>query len=119
MTYVDGFVLPVSKKKLAAYRAMAKKASRVWKDLGALEYCEAAGDDLKPKGAAVTFPKMARVRAGETVVFAWITYRSRAHRDRVMAKIMKDPRIIRMMKGTPPFDYKRMAYAGFRTIVKI
>jgi uncharacterized protein YbaA (DUF1428 family) len=120
MRYVDGFVLPVPKKKLEAYRRMAKVASKIWREHGALEYRECVADDLKPKGAKYTFPQTVRLKAGETVVFAYIVYKSRAHRDRVNAKVMKDPRIAAMMKeGEPmPFDFKRMAYGGFKTIVE-
>lgn len=115
--YVDGFVLPIPKKNLEVYRKMARAAGRVWKELGAVEYREAVGNDLRVKGVAA-FPKIARARAGETVVFSWIVYKSRAHRDRVNAKVMKDPRIASMMKDKKmPFDVKRMAYGGFDVIV--
>jgi uncharacterized protein YbaA (DUF1428 family) len=119
MKYVDGFVLPVPKKNLAAYRRLAKTAATIWMKHGALEYCEAAGDDLNIKGGPVPFPKLAKTKAGETVVFAWITYKSRTHRDQVNAKVMKDPRLAAMMKiRKMPFDCKRMAYGGFRAIVE-
>jgi len=114
MNYVDGFVLAVPKKKLKQYLAMAKKASVVWKEHGALEYYEAVGDDLKSK-MGVPFPKLAKAKAGETVVFAWIVYKSRAHRDKVNKKVMKDPRMHEMC--TPddmPFDCDRMTYGGFK-----
>jgi uncharacterized protein YbaA (DUF1428 family) len=115
--YVDGFVLPVPKKNMEAYRRMSQKASKVWREHGALEYLECAGDDLKSK-FGVAFPKLAKVKTGETVIFSWIVYKSRAHRDRVNAKVMKDPRLAKMMdpKGMP-FDVKRMAYGGFKVIV--
>lgn len=119
MSYVDGFVLVVPRKNLAAYRRMAKKACRVWMDHGAMEYRECVGDDLKVKGM-VTFPVMAKCKPSETVVFAWITYRSRKHRDAVNAKVMKDPRLAAMMPTDAkkmPFDCSRMAYGGFKTIV--
>jgi uncharacterized protein YbaA (DUF1428 family) len=117
--YVDGFVLPIPKKNLEVYRKMSRAAGRVWKELGAVEYREAVGNDLKAKGFAA-FPKLARARAGETVVFSWIVYKSRAHRDRVNAKVMKDPRIASMMKDKKmPFDVKRMAYGGFDIIVDV
>jgi uncharacterized protein YbaA (DUF1428 family) len=117
MRYVDGFVLPVPKKNIAQYLKIARAAGRVWKELGALEYREAVGDDLKIKGMAA-FPTIARARAGETVVFSWIVYKSRAHRDRVNARVMKDPRIASMMDGTKmPFDARRMAYGGFKILV--
>lgn len=115
MAYVDGFVLVVPKRKLPAYRRLASKAGKVWMELGALEYRECVGDDLDIKGT-LPFPRMAKAKAGETVIFSWILYRSRAHRDRVNAKVMKDPRIARM-SGPMPFDMKRMAYGGFKTLV--
>jgi len=115
--YVDGFLLPVPRKHLAAYRRLARTAARVWKDHGALEVRECAGEDLTPKGM-LPFPRVAKTRPGETVVFSWIAYRSRAHRDKVNAKVMKDPRILKMMTSTKlPFDGKRMAYGGFDVIV--
>jgi uncharacterized protein YbaA (DUF1428 family) len=115
--YVDGFVLPIPKKNLARYRRLARRAGAVWREHGALEYRECAGDDLAVKGTAA-FPRLVRARRGETVVFAWIVYRSRAHRDRVNAGVMKDPRLARMVKGQAmPFDVKRMAYGGFKVLV--
>ena len=117
MNYVDGFVLAVPKKKLKQYLAMAKKASKVWKDHGALEYYEAVGDDLKSK-MGVPFPKLANAKAGETVVFAWIVYKSRAHRDKVNKKVMADPRLNEMCNPDDmPFDCKRMTYGGFKIAV--
>jgi uncharacterized protein YbaA (DUF1428 family) len=117
MSYVDGFVLPVPKKKLDAYRSMAKKASKVWKDHGALEFRESAADDVKV-GKWTSFPRSVKLKRGETVVFSWIVYKSRAHRDKVMAKVMKDPRIAKMMSGKDmPFDGKRMIFGGFKIIV--
>ena len=115
--YVDGFVLPVPRKNLEAYRRMSRKASKVWREHGAVEYLECAGDDLNLK-FGVAFPKLAKTKAGETVVFSWIVYKSRAHRDRVNKKVMKDPRIAKMMdpKGMP-FDVRRMACGGFKVIV--
>jgi uncharacterized protein YbaA (DUF1428 family) len=116
MPYVDGFVIPLPKKNVAAYRRMAKKAGQVWKEHGAVEYRECVGDDL-----AVTFgmpfPRLAKLKARETVVFSWIVFKSRAHRDRVNKKAMADPRIKRMMKTGPVFDDKRMAYGGFTVLV--
>ena len=118
MSYVDGFVLPVPKKKLDAYRSMAKKASKVWKDHGALEFRESAADDVKV-GKWTSFPRSVKLKRGETVVFSWIVYKSRAHRDKVMAKVMKDPRIAKMMsKKDMPFDAKRMIFGGFKVIVE-
>jgi uncharacterized protein YbaA (DUF1428 family) len=118
MKYVDGFVLPVPKKNLAAYARMAKKASRIWRDHGALEYRECVGEDLNVK-MVMPFPRGIRSKPGETVVFAWIVYKSRAHRDRVNAKVMKDPRISEMCDPKDmPFDCGRMLYGGFKTIVE-
>jgi uncharacterized protein YbaA (DUF1428 family) len=117
MRYVDGFVLPVPKKKLQAYRRMAQKAGKLWREHGALDYKECVGDDLKVK-MGVPFPRQMKTKASETVVFAYIVYKSRAHRNRVNAKVMKDPRIKEM--GDPknmPFDVKRMAYGGFKVLV--
>jgi uncharacterized protein YbaA (DUF1428 family) len=118
MRYVDGFVLPVPKKNIDAYRKMSQKASRIWLEYGALQYVEAVGDDLK-KEFGTPFPKTIKTKPGETVVFSWILYKSRAHRDKVNAKVMKDPRLAAMMeKGAAmPFDVKRMVYGGFKTIV--
>jgi uncharacterized protein YbaA (DUF1428 family) len=116
MAYADGFVLVVPKKNLAAYKSMAAKAGKVWKEHGAIEYRECAGEDLKVK-MGLPFPKLTKAKPSETVVFSWIVYKSRAHRDAVNAKVMKDVRIAKMMKGKPPFDVKRMAYGGFKVIV--
>lgn len=118
MSYVDGFVLPVPKKKIAAYRSMAKKASKVWLDHGALEFRECVADDVKP-GKRTSFPQSVKLKSGEIVVFSYIVYKSRAHRDRVMAKVMKDARIGGMCDPkNMPFDPKRMIYGGFKTLVK-
>ena len=117
MSYVDGFVLVVPKKKLAIYKKMATRAATVWKDHGALDYRECVGDDLKVK-MGLPFPKLARTKAGETVVFSYIVYRSRAHRDKVNAKVMKDKRLFEGMPKEMPFDMKRMAYGGFKTLVE-
>jgi uncharacterized protein YbaA (DUF1428 family) len=117
MSYVDGFVLPVPKKNLQAYRRMARKAGKVWRDHGALDYRECVADDVKP-GKFTSFPQSVKLKSSETVVFSWILYRSRAHRDRVNAKVMKDPRLASMMDPKAmPFDGKRMIYAGFKTLV--
>lgn len=114
--YVDGFVLPVPKKNLAAYRRMAQRASKIWRELGALEYRECVGEDLDVK-CGLPFPRGIKTKPGETVVFAWIVYKSRAHRDRVIAKVMKDPRIADMCDPkNMPFDCARMLYGGFNTI---
>jgi uncharacterized protein YbaA (DUF1428 family) len=118
MSYVDGYVLPVPKKNLQAYRRMAEKAGRVWRDHGALEYRECAGDDLKVK-MGVPFSRLMKLKPGETVVFAWIVFKSRAHRDGVNAKVMKDPRLAKMMDAkSMPFDWKRMTYGGFKILVE-
>jgi len=117
MPYVDGYLLPVAKKKLPAYRGIAKMAAKIWRDNGALEYRECVGEDLELKGLQ-RFPKVIKARRGETVVFAWIVFRSRADRDRVNAKVMKDPRIARMMKKPMPFDCTRMACGGFEVLVE-
>jgi uncharacterized protein YbaA (DUF1428 family) len=114
--YVDGFVLPVPKKNVKAYLRIAQKAGKVWRDNGALEYLESVGDDLKVKWG-VPFGRVARVKPGETVVFSWIVYKSRAHRDQVNKKVMKDPRMVKMMGAKMPFNYKRMAYGGFKVLV--
>ena len=117
--YVDGFLLPVSKKKLDAYQRMSAKAGKVWRELGALEYRECAGDDLKFK-FGVPFRRAVKLKSGETAVFSWIVYKSKAHRDRVNKKVMKDPRIAKMMDPKDmPFDVKRMAMGGFRVIVDL
>jgi uncharacterized protein YbaA (DUF1428 family) len=115
--YVDGFVIPVPTKKLDVYRRMASKACKIWREYGALDYRECVGDDLTVKDMT-SFPKCAKAKPGETVVFSWITYKSRAHRDKVNAKVMKDPRFRDMMAMKDmPFDGKRMVYGGFKTIV--
>ena len=116
--YVDGFVIPISKKKLPAYRKMAHVGAKVWKKHGALEYFECIGDDLNPVIAGVKFPKMARIKKGETVIFSFIVYKSRKHRDSVNAKVMSDPIMNQPMNMPMPFDMKRMAFGGFKTIVE-
>jgi uncharacterized protein YbaA (DUF1428 family) len=118
MPYVDGFVLAVPKRKLAAYRRLARSAGKVWREHGALEFRECAGDDLNVK-MGVPFPRLAKVKPGETVVFSWIVFKSRADRDRVNAKVMKDPRITKTMNQPMPFDAKRMAYGGFKVLVEV
>jgi uncharacterized protein YbaA (DUF1428 family) len=118
MRYVDGFIVPVPRKNLKAYRAMAVKASKVWRDHGALEVVECVADDVK-KGKWTSFPRSVKLKPGETVVFSYIVYKSRKDRDRVMGKVMKDPRLADMMdpKGMP-FDGKRMIFGGFKTLVE-
>lgn len=115
MTYVDGFVLPIKKRNVPAYRRLARKAAKIWREHGALEYHECVGDDMS--SPMVAFPKLVATRPGETVVFSWVVFKSRAHRDRVNAKIMSDPRLAKMVK-VMPFDCTRMAYGGFKTLVK-
>jgi uncharacterized protein YbaA (DUF1428 family) len=117
MGYVDGFVLPVPKKKIQAYRRMAQKAGKIWREHGAVQYVEATGDDLKVR-FGVPFTKMIKLKPGETVLFSWIVFKSRAQRDKVNAKVMKDPRLARMMdQKSMPFDVKRMVYGGFKFLV--
>ncbi len=118
--YVDGYVLPVPKKSLQAYLRMAGKAAKVWRKHGALEYFECVGDDLSPKWAGIRFPQSVRARPGETVIFSFVVFKSRAHRDSVNARVMKDPFMSdSMSKDKPmPFDMKRMAYGGFRVAVE-
>jgi uncharacterized protein YbaA (DUF1428 family) len=116
--YVDGFVLPIPKKNLNAYRRMAEKAGKVWRDHGALEFRECVGDDLKVK-MGLPFPRGIKTKPGETVLFSYIVFKSRTHRDRVNAKVMKDLRLAKMMSSKAmPFDVKRMMYGGFKTIVE-
>jgi uncharacterized protein YbaA (DUF1428 family) len=115
--YVDGFVIPMPRKNVAAYRRMAKMGARIWKKYGALEYYECMGDDLPAKWGQ-GFRKLAKLKPGETVAFSWIVYRSKAERDRINARVMKDPSMNdpEMMKKMP-FDVKRMAFGGFKTLV--
>jgi uncharacterized protein YbaA (DUF1428 family) len=117
MKYVDGYVLPVPRKNLAAYRSMAQAAGRLWRKYGALEFRECVGDDLKTEKIR-SFPQLVTPKRGETVMFSWIVFKSRAHRDAVNQKVMKDPQLIKMMKSRKmPFDSKRMAYGGFKVLV--
>jgi uncharacterized protein YbaA (DUF1428 family) len=116
--YVEGFVLPVPKRNLDAYRRIARKAGKIWREHGALEYRECFADDV-PKGEVTSFPRSVQVKRGETVVFAWIVFNSRAHRDRVNAKVMKDPRLADMDPKTMPFDTRRMIYGGFAVAVDV
>ena len=114
--YVDGFLLAVPKRKLAVYRQISRRAGKIWRQYGALEYRECAGDDLQTKFGR-PFAKAAGLKSGETAIFSWIVYRSRADRDRVNKKVMSDPRMAKMMKDPMPFDVKRMSMGGFRVIV--
>jgi uncharacterized protein YbaA (DUF1428 family) len=117
MQYVDGFVLPVPKKHLKVYRTIAQKAGKIWREHGALQYVEAEADDLDVK-FGLSFTKLVKPKPGETIMFSWIVYKSRAHRDSVNAKVMADPRLNKMMeKSKMPFDMKRMAYGGFKYLV--
>ena len=117
MSYLDGYVLPLPRKHIKAYRRIASKAGRIWKEHGTLDYKECIGEDLKIKGL-VPFTKASKAKAGETVVFAYVLFKSRKHRDSVNAKVMKDPRIQAMCNPEKmPFDPTRMAYGGFKVIV--
>ena len=117
MPYVDGFIVAVPKKNLQAYRSMAKKAGKVWREHGALDYREWVAEDVKV-GKLTSFPRSVKLKPGETVVFSWITYKSRAQRDRVNAKVMADKRLADMMNPKlVPFDAKRMIYGGFESLV--
>ena len=119
MPYVDGFVVVVPKKNVKTYVAMAKKCAPIFREYGALEFRECCGEDLKAK-MGLSFPKLTKAKAGETVFFSWITYKTRAHRDRVNAKAMKDPRLADMMDPkTLPFDGKRMIFGGFELLVDL
>jgi len=119
MPYVDGFVLPVPKKNLAAYRRMARTAGKVWREHGALQFRECVGDDIAVKGL-VPFGRTVKLKPGETVMFSYIVFESRAQRDRVNAKVMKDARLAKMMDPKAmPFDSKRMVYGGFKVLVDL
>ncbi len=116
--YVDGYVLPIPKKKLNDYRRLARKAGKIWREHGALEYVECIADDVKP-GKLTSFPQSVKLERNETVVFAYIVYRSRAHRDRVNKKVIEDPRLAGMQPDEMPFDTKRMIWGGFKTLVTL
>ena len=117
MSYVDGFVVPVPKRKLNAYRRMAQKAGKIWREHGALEYKECIADDVK-WGKRTSFPRSVKLKGSETVWFSYIVYKSRQHRDRVMAKVMKDKRLAPIMDlKALPFDAKRMIYGGFKVLI--
>lgn len=118
MRYVDGYLLPVPKRKVAKYRRMARKAGKIWMEHGALEYRECVGDDLAINGV-VPFTRQMKVKPGETVIFAWIVYQSKADRNRVNAKVARDPRMQPPDPKTMPFDVKRMVYGGFAAIVDL
>ncbi|MGE0062021.1 MAG: DUF1428 domain-containing protein [Xanthobacteraceae bacterium] len=116
MSYVDGFIVPVPKRSVAAYRTMARKAGKVWMEYGALEFRESVADDVA-WGKRTSFPRSVKQKSTETVMFSWIVYKSRKHRDAVLKKVMADKRLAKMMTGKAPFDAKRMIYGGFKIIV--
>jgi uncharacterized protein YbaA (DUF1428 family) len=116
--YVDGFVLPMPKASIEAYRRIAQDAGKVWREYGALDYVECVADDVKP-GEVTSFPQSVKLEPDETVVFAWIVYESREHRDRVNAQVMKDPRIANIDPKSMPFDSKRMFWGGFEVLVEV
>ena len=119
MPYVDGFVLPVPKANVEAYREMARRAGKIWREHGALQYRECLADDVKP-GEHTSFPQAVKLEPDETVVFAWIVYESRARRDEINAKVMADPRLADMMDPKKlPFDGKRMFWGGFEMFVDL
>jgi uncharacterized protein YbaA (DUF1428 family) len=116
--YVDGYVVPVPRKKIAAYRRMAQKAGKIWREHGALQFVETVADDVKP-GKITSFPQSVKLKPGETVVLSYIVYKSRRDRDRVNAKVMKDKRLASMDPKDMPFDAKRMFWGGFKPIVEL
>lgn len=117
--YVDGFVLAVPKKNIVAYRRAARQAGKVWREHGALQYVECVADDVKP-GKLTSFPQAVKLKPNEVVWFSWIVYKSRRHRDQVLAKVFKDPRLQSMMDPTRmPFDAKRMIYGGFNVAIEL
>ena len=119
MPYIDGFVVPVPKRNLKAYRRLSTKAGKVWREHGAVDYWECVADDVKAC-KLTSFPRSVKLKPGETVVFSWIVYKSRAHRDQVNAEVMADPRISDMMDGRKaPFDGRRMIYGGFKSFVRV
>ena len=119
MAYVDGFIVAVPKKNIDAYRRLSTKAGKIWREYGALDYREWVADDVKV-GKLTSFPRSVKMKPGETVVFSWITYKSRKQRDRINAKVMADKRLGEMMTGkSMPFDGKRMIYGGFESLVKV
>ena len=119
MAYIDGFIVPVPKKNVAAYRKISTKAGKIWKEHGALDYWECVGDDVPP-GKVTSFPRSVKLKANETVIFSWIVYKSRKERDRINKKVMADPRIAAICPPDKmPFDGKRMIFGGFKPIVRI
>jgi uncharacterized protein YbaA (DUF1428 family) len=119
MPYVDGYVLPIPKDKVKLYRRMASKAGKIWREHGALEYRECVGDDLSVQWGGPGFPRTIKAKPGETVVFSWIVFKSKADRNRVNKKVLKDPRLTGAGPDPMPFDMKRMAYGGFKTLVDL
>ncbi len=117
MSYVDGFILPIPKKNVEAYRKIAKKAGKIWMEHGALAYAECLGDDVKP-GKLTSFPQAVKLKADEVVCFSWIVYKSRKDRDRINKLVMNDPRLTSMVNAMP-FDGKRMVMGGFKPIVEL
>jgi uncharacterized protein YbaA (DUF1428 family) len=122
MKYVDGFIVPVPKKNLGDYKKLARKAGKIWREYGALDYQEFVADDVKP-GKWTSFPQSVKLKPNEVVIFSFIVYKSRAQRDKINAKVMKDPRLAKMMSKegmqTMPFDGKRMIYGGFKGLVSL
>jgi uncharacterized protein YbaA (DUF1428 family) len=119
MPYVDGFVLPLPKRNIKAYRRLSTKAGKIWREHGAVDYWECVADDVKP-GKVTSFPRSVKLKSGETVLFSWIVFKSRAHRDQVNAKVIADPRLAEMMDGKmAPFDAQRMIYGGFKALVRL
>jgi uncharacterized protein YbaA (DUF1428 family) len=118
MPYVDGFIVPVPKKKVKAYKKLAQLAGKVWRDHGALDYWECVADDV-PMGKVTSFPRSVKLKSTETVFFSWIVYKSRAHRDRVNAEVMKDKRFDGMDMKNMPFDGKRLIFGGFKPLVRV
>jgi uncharacterized protein YbaA (DUF1428 family) len=119
MPYIDGYVVPVPKRKLQAYRRLATKAGKIWREHGAIEFRECVGDDVKP-GKLTSFPQAVKLKPGETVMFSWIVFKSKADRDRVNARVMQDPRLADMMDPKAmPFDARRMFWGGFKTFVSL
>ena len=119
MSYVDGFVVPVPKRKIQAYKRMARKAGKIWREYGAIDYVECLADDVKP-GKTTSFPQAVKLKAGEAVGFSWIVYKARRDRDRINARVMKDKRLASMMDPKKlPFDGKRMFWGGFKTMIDL
>jgi uncharacterized protein YbaA (DUF1428 family) len=119
MPYVDGFVVPVPKRNLKAYRRLSTQAGKIWREHGAIDYWECVADDVKP-GKVTSFPRSVKLKSGETVLFSWIVFKSRAHRDHVNAKVIADPRLAKMMDTkAAPFDGRRMIYGGFKSLVRL